>query len=642
MVERKMENRKYSFLTKPQFWWCIIIFASFLVYFTGISHESIWWDEAFSAFMAEHTSSEIMHFIPTDNHPPLYYLLLHLAVSVFGNSAWALRLPSVLGAIGLVALGAGPVRRILGNKTALLFSGLTLLTPVILIYAHEARMYSLTNFSVTACALFGFLAVRDNKSNDWVLFGLFSLSSAYLHYYGLIAAFFANLFLFVWILLKNRSRLKSYFTMASIVCLGYIPWIRVLLQQIQNVSKGFWVSSVSLEGIFNALIQPFAYKEIFPPVTSGMVILLLLSLTVVVIGLVLVYREKEYDKKSFAFFLLATYAFTFITPIIISQFSRPIFYERYIIVLDGLFLLLLSLGFSLLPHKWLQISSLVIYALLNTFTIKDIYTQYFNYPMKEVAAYLRDEIKPGDLIITSEQYSMGPALYYFPQATHYYSNNSIEMQWEQVLEPLAPRLHKDSEREELLATHKSFWYINCNTGSTKNIASILKGIKGWEPDGQARVFQEPYARFNFTAAKYSYTGKESDLKQGSLNLHFTGLKPSGNLLILLYAKAPMDENPFHSYYANFTSSEMTFPIDGLEFGEYALVAYHDENVNYYPDYDKTTQLPKEGIGIINWEKLDISDVQASFNYENLKFQFNEKEKTVELPMFYPPFTMFSK
>ncbi len=623
-------------------WFFFLILISSLVYFTGISHESIWWDEAFSAFMAEHTPSEIMHFIPTDNHPPLYYLLLHLVISIFGNSAWALRLPSALGAIGLVALGAGPVRRILGNKAALIFSGLTLLTPVILIYAHEARMYSLTNFSVTACALFGFLSVKENGFRDWVMFGLFSLVSGYLHYYGLMAAFFVNLFLFIWILRKCRDHLKSFLIMAGIVTLGYIPWIQVLLQQVQNVSKGFWVSAVSLEGIFNALIQPFAYKEIFPSVTYSMVILLMLSMFVIISGLVVVYREKVGDKKIFAIFILAIYICTFVTPIIISQFSRPIFYERYIIVLDGLFLLMLSLGFSLLPHKWLQISSLAIYAILNLFTIKDIYTQYFNYPMKEVAAYLEDEIKPGDLIVTSEQYSMGPALYYFPQATHYYSNNSVEKQWEQVLEPLATRLHKDNEREDLLSTHKSFWYINCNTGSTKNIATILKGIKGWELDGQARVFEEPYAKFNFTAAKYTYTGQEQDLKQGSLNLHFTGLRPSGNLLILLYAKAPMDENPFHSYYANFTSEEMTFPIDGLEFGEYVLVAYHDENVNYYPDYDRTTDLPKEGIGLVNWEKLDPSAVQASFNYENLKFPFNEKEKTVEINMFYPPFTMLSQ
>lgn len=619
-------------------WWTIIVLAA-IMYFAGISHESIWWDESYSAFMGGHSVSEILYFIHTDNHPPLYYLLVSLSITLFGDSAWALRLPSALGAIGLVALGAGPVRRILGNKTALIYAVLALFTPVLLIYAHEARMYSLASFSVTACALYGFLAVKDNRKLDWALFAVFSLTSAYLHYYGLMAAFFIHLIVFIWIVSKNRTLVKTYLMCAAVVVLGYLPWIPLFFRQINNVSAGFWVSAVSLEGVFHALVQPFAYKEIFPPVQPGMIILMICSWAAVITGLVLVRKTGDGGKNRFAWFALMVFAFTFITPMIISLFFNPIFYERYIIILDGLFLLLLSLGVSLLPRTWLQFIFLAIYAVLNTFTLKDVYTQYFNYPMQQVAEYLKDEIKPGDLIVTSEQYSMGPAVYYFPQATHYYSNNSIEKQWEQVLEPLAPRLHKDDERDQLLSTHKSFWYINCNTGSTKNIATILKGIKGWELSGEPKVFAEPFAKFNFTAAKYVYTGRDPDLKQGSLNLHLTGLNPPGNLLILMYNKPPMDQNTYKSFYAKISGPDMIFPIDGLPFDEYSIVVYHDENINYYPDYDNATQLPKEGIGIVNWDKLDRKAVQSSFNFDTLKYDFHSKEETVEVPMFYPPFTM---
>jgi hypothetical protein len=624
---------------KSLFSWSGIVIIAFVLYFAGISHESIWWDESYSAFMGGHSASEILYFIHTDNHPPLYYLLVSLSITLFGNSAWALRLPSVLGSIGLVALGAGPVRRILGNKTALIFAVLALFTPVLLIYAHEARMYSLASFSVTACALYGFLALKENRRLDWVFFAFFSLTSAYLHYYGLMAAFFIHLILFVWIISKNRRSIKPYLVSAAVIVIGYLPWIPFFFLQIHNVSAGFWVSAVSLESAFHALVQPFAYKEIFPPVQPGMIVLLICSWAVVIAGMVLVRKNQNFDKNRFAWFDLMVFALTFFTPMVISLFFNPIFYERYIIILDGLFLLLLSLGVSLLPRTWLQVAFLAVYAVLNGFTLKDVYTQYFNYPMQEVAAYLKDEIKPGDLIVTSEQYSMGPALYYFPQATHFYSNNSIEKQWEQVLEPLAPHLHKDDERDQLLSAHKSFWYINCNTGSTKNIATILKGIKGWELSGEPKVFSEPYAKFNFTAAKYIYTGRDPDLKQGSLNLHLTGLNPPGNLLILLYNKPPMDEHTYKSFYVNFSGPEMVFPIDGLPFGEYAIVLYHDQNINYYPDYDNVTHLPKEGIGIVNWEKLDRKAIQSSFTFENLKFDFQKKEETVEVPIFYPPFTM---
>jgi uncharacterized membrane protein len=84
----------------------------------------------------------MFHHPKYDNHPPLYYLLLRMVRVVLGNSEWALRLLSVAGAVALVGLGAGPVRRIFGHKTAFIYALVVLFTPVILIYAHEARMYT--------------------------------------------------------------------------------------------------------------------------------------------------------------------------------------------------------------------------------------------------------------------------------------------------------------------------------------------------------------------------------------------------------------------------------------------------------------------------------------------------------------------
>lgn len=71
----------------------------------------------------------------------------------------AMRSLSVVGAVGLAALGAGPVRRIFGNRNAFLYTIVVLFTPAILIYAHEARMYSLAICAVTAAALYGYLTV---------------------------------------------------------------------------------------------------------------------------------------------------------------------------------------------------------------------------------------------------------------------------------------------------------------------------------------------------------------------------------------------------------------------------------------------------------------------------------------------------
>jgi 4-amino-4-deoxy-L-arabinose transferase-like glycosyltransferase len=140
--------------------WIIILLVACLVYTTGISHESIWYDEAYSDAMAGHSPWEILTLVPYDNHPPLYYLLLSLVQMFFGNSEWALRALFVLGAVGLVSLGAGPVRRIFGDKTAFMYAAVVMFTPAILIYAHEARMYTLAICALTAGRPHDFRAIR--------------------------------------------------------------------------------------------------------------------------------------------------------------------------------------------------------------------------------------------------------------------------------------------------------------------------------------------------------------------------------------------------------------------------------------------------------------------------------------------------
>ena len=138
-----------------------------------------------------------------DNHPPLYYLLLSLVRMALGNSEGALRSLSVAGAVGAGDVGSGSGAADIGNRNASVYAIVVLFTPAILIYAHEARMYSLAICAVTAGALYGYLAVTENRVGDWVLFGVATLAGAYLHYYGLIAAFFLHAFVCFWLLIKR-------------------------------------------------------------------------------------------------------------------------------------------------------------------------------------------------------------------------------------------------------------------------------------------------------------------------------------------------------------------------------------------------------------------------------------------------------
>jgi hypothetical protein len=226
-----------------------------------------------------------------------------------------------------------------------------------------------------------------------------------------------------------------------------------------------------------------------------------LSVILCICGLIIAWRKGAQREAGFGRFVFLVYLGVVITTMLVSLFLVPIFFSRYLLVVSGLFLLLVALGMGMLPGKYLPWIAAGLFAILNVFTIKDIDTQYFTHPMRQLVEKLDGAVQPNDLIITSDSYSLGPAFYYWPQAVHYYQNNPIEAQWGDVLNPFVPPLHYEKDLPELLATHKTFWYITCN-GASLPINEVLQGAQGWEPSGPPASALEHYSPIMFTARKY--------------------------------------------------------------------------------------------------------------------------------------------
>jgi mannosyltransferase len=208
---------------RPAWAWVAILLVALSAYGVRVSREALWYDEAYSAAMADCSVAEIVSRTRDDVHPPLCYLLLRGVRVTFGNSEFDLRLLSVVGAVASVGLGAGPVRRLFGRSTSYIYAVVALSTPALVIYAHEARMYALLIWAVTAGALHGCLAVRDGDRRDWIYLGFWSLTAAYLHYYGVIAMLQVYLFLGLWLAATKRKAFKPFAVTAACVLLAYLP-----------------------------------------------------------------------------------------------------------------------------------------------------------------------------------------------------------------------------------------------------------------------------------------------------------------------------------------------------------------------------------------------------------------------------------
>jgi 4-amino-4-deoxy-L-arabinose transferase-like glycosyltransferase len=633
--------------------WTAVIAAACVVYFAGIGHEPICYDEVMSDAIARHPLRELFGLLRYDNHPPLYYLLLRAVRGVLGHSEWALRVLPTLGSIGLVALGAGPVRRLVGTRTALLYSGVALCMPVLLIYAHESRMYTLAALAVTAAVAYGALAVLHDRRGDWIGFGVASLAAAYLHNYALMAVFFANAFVLGWVLLRRRERLAHVLWTGGLVAAGYGPWlVRVLSQAAQDKQAGFWVPPVSWRGLAEVLLRPFIYKELYPgypPVQPWMIAALVVLAALILWGVLDAWRRRDAEARTTGALLITVYLGTMAAAVIVSLVVLPVFFHRYFIVCTGVLALLAAMGAARLPGRasaWVAVGVL---ALFDVTTFRDIYTQTLNAPMRQVTSELRQKLSPGDLIITSDSWSLGPSMYYLPEAVFYHADNRWESRWGQILEVLVPPLHRESGLKELLSTRRSFWYLTCSIGMANDISEILGDDTGWEEQGAPLVWPKlPYGAYGFTAQRYVHIEENTDQEQrkerGTLEVHLTGLRPGGDLLVNLFDRAPLQGMPAHRKSVQVDRAEVTVRVPGLADGDYALIILHDEDGNGQWKADSRGR-PLEGAFAVNGEKV-IADALASgkkredlgvdvFTFDNLRFAFTGPQQVIEGKMDYP-------
>ncbi|MBC8449955.1 MAG: glycosyltransferase family 39 protein [Chloroflexi bacterium] len=141
---------------------CVLVGGLFLlalaVRLWQLTYHSLWFDETMSLFWAGQPVARIwdvgLHLVE-DKHPPLYCLLLHGWILLFGSGDAAVRsLGSLLGALAVLPVyGLG---RLLGDRrTGALAALLVALNPFLVWYSQEVRMF----MPATTFGLFGLYGV---------------------------------------------------------------------------------------------------------------------------------------------------------------------------------------------------------------------------------------------------------------------------------------------------------------------------------------------------------------------------------------------------------------------------------------------------------------------------------------------------
>lgn len=147
-----------------------------------LDRQSLWFDEADAVMLAQQPLKVLIgNLAAAGQNGPLYTLLMHIWTGLFGTSEMAVRLPSALAGTTAIPLIYALGRTLHSPRLGLYASGILTIAPYQHWYSQEAKMYAPLVCAVLASTLMLIRACRDDRPLQWGVYVLITTITLYLH-----------------------------------------------------------------------------------------------------------------------------------------------------------------------------------------------------------------------------------------------------------------------------------------------------------------------------------------------------------------------------------------------------------------------------------------------------------------------------
>jgi hypothetical protein len=343
-------------------WLPVIVLAGFALRLAWLGEQSLWYDEGVTWMMSQMIYlSDLIHWTAADIQPPLYYLLIWHTYIGFGQSEWALRFPSVLFNTLTIPLIYALARRLFTPRSpvSLLAGLLFAVSPLLVYYSQEARMYTLLVFEAV---LAGYLLLKithpDHRGRgttrfDWLplLYALIATAALYTHYFAafLLMAHAVYLLIILWQRGWPKTLLIRSLWMFGLSAVLFAPWLATLLSRLGD-DPSYWSGALKLDEAARKVVISFIAGETVFEQTGLWLALGFLGLLLLMLAFLWVTRSNlEHsprptpppDKPRVTLFLLL---WLFLPPLLILVLSHqsPKFNPRYTLLAWPAFALVLA------------------------------------------------------------------------------------------------------------------------------------------------------------------------------------------------------------------------------------------------------------------------------------------------------------
>ncbi len=467
-------NEEFDFEELAPWLVLVITVIGYLLRVFALDSKGMWLDETFSVWLASHSVPEMLQWmVKIDQHPPLYYLLLHYWIEFRGDAPHNVRLLSALFGAGTI-----PVIYLIGKRLSGMVMGLSAAVLLAfslfnIFYAQETRMYTLLMFNA-AVAIYalvrlltdsrsvspigsqfrdylhawrtsgpaepdiqGDFSYKDETRDQtgwrawvsrhrwlpiraietdlaWVTFIVFSAATLLSHNTAVFFSLATNIFVLSLMLFQKIRKSGSP---PALQAPSFGNWVKAQIGIFLLWSPWIFTFFQQVSRVNKEFWIPkpdwdavvWTLRTLLNASAPSQVSQVMTWILCAVLCFGLVYYRK---KLSILFFLIALFAIPVLGELIVS-IRRPIFADRTLIWITIPMLLLLAAGIVQLRFRLLMIVVLGVLAANYLFSTGDYYRYYQKEDWSTAAGYVANFAEKDDLVLFNSNFVEIAFDYYF-------------------------------------------------------------------------------------------------------------------------------------------------------------------------------------------------------------------------------------
>jgi uncharacterized membrane protein len=295
--------------------------------------------------------SAVIRALIDDVHPPLYFLVAREWAVWFGSSVWVLR--SLSAAAGLLVWPCLLwLCRELFEPSAVGWIAVALMavSPFHVLYAQEARQYSLWTMAILLSSAALLRALRLGSPAAWLLYTLTAAMALYTHYLSVVLIVGHGLYVTAMEGLRPRRSVVTFALAGGAAVLSFLPWLAVAdriggaaftrwripsdvwaQRWLMNLSSIFFDPEV---GRRDMLFDVVSGRDVKIAYDTGWTYVSVIVIALVCYAVYVLYREAPRRTRLFISFLMGTITLFLVVPDVVSGEQRSTI-GRYLIPLPG-------------------------------------------------------------------------------------------------------------------------------------------------------------------------------------------------------------------------------------------------------------------------------------------------------------------